>query len=88
MGLSDGHVAARSATWHISGSVLTAIFAAVRTPMTARVKPYAAARGSITPLRISFGLFAASTAPAITGQVPGETDMFVPVIPRAPPTLN
>ena len=50
----------------------------IRTPMTARAKPYAAARGSITPIRIASGLFAVSTAPATADQVPGETDMFVP----------
>ena len=46
--------------------------------MTARAKPYAAARGSITPIRIASGLFAVSTAPATADQVPGETGMFVP----------
>jgi len=56
----------RRATWHISGSVLSASFAASRTPMTASAKPYAAAPGS-TPIRIASGPFTASTAPTITG---------------------
>jgi len=70
VGPNNSHVAARSATWRISGSVLSAIFAAIRTPMTARAKSYAAARGSITPIRIAAGPFAASTAPALTGRRP------------------
>ena len=52
--------------------------------MTARAKPYAAALGSVAPIRIASGPFAASTAPAITGQVPGETDLFIPVIRKVP----
>jgi len=66
VGPNDDHVAVHSATWRISGSALSAIFAALRMPMTARAKSYAAARGSITPIRIASGPFAASTAPVIT----------------------
>ena len=55
------HVAVRGATWHISGILLSATFAASRTPATASAKPYAAAHGSITPIRIASGSFAAST---------------------------
>jgi signal transduction histidine kinase len=59
----------RSATWHISGSLLSATFAASRTPTTASAKPYTAAHGSITPIRIASGSFAASTAPIVAHAV-------------------
>ena len=84
MGLRVGLQRAPAATWQSSGSLPSAALAAIRTPIQASAKPYAAAHGTSTGSRTTDGSEFVRTTETITGIAATATQAPVPRTPPNP----
>src|SRR5450755_3446215 len=79
-----GYSLLRMATWQSSGSFRSAALAAIRTPIQASAKPYAAAHGTSTGIRAADGSELVRAAATITGLAATATQARVPRTPPSP----